>query len=173
MQNSAQGWHVAEWGLWGWVETIFKVIALIAGIAAFFGSNAANSLTIGGNPHLAAGILLALLTLLSLVALTIRFQQKEIISLIFGIVNFLGHLGLLIAILRLPESMTFSIVFGVFYTVGQLTKLQFLNTSGYTESGQTQSGMLRFAIGMPLPTRCSRFSRCYKRDLIFGTPFYR
>lgn len=148
MQNSAQGWHVSEWGLWGWVETIFKVIALIAGIVAFFGANSANPLTIGGNPHLAAAILLALLTLLSLVALGIRFQQKEIISLIFGIMNFLGHLGLLIALLRLPDSMTLSIVFGIFYTIGQLTKLQFLNTSGYTESGQTKSGMLRFAVGM-------------------------
>ena len=148
MQNSAQGWHVAEWGLWGWVETILKVIGLIAGIAAFFGSNSANPLTIGGNPHLAAVILLALLMLLSLGALGLRVQQKEIISLIFGIVNFLGHLGLLIALLRLPDSMTLSLIFGVFYTAGQLTKLQFLNVSGYTESGQTKSGMIRFAVGM-------------------------
>jgi len=148
MQNSAQGWHVAEWGLWGWVETILKVIALVAGIAAFFGSNSANPLTFGGNPHLAAVILLALLTLLSVVALGLRFQQKEIISLIFGVVNLLGHLGLLIALLRLPDSMTLALVFGIFYTAGQLTKLQFLNVSGYTESGQTKSGMLRFAVGM-------------------------
>ncbi len=148
MQNSAQGWHVAEWGLWGWVETLFKLVALIAGIAAFFASNSATPLTIGGNPHLAAAVVMLLLTLLSLVALAIRVQQKEIISLIFGIVNFLGHAGILHAILRLPDSMTLSLVFGVFYTVGQLTKLQFLNASGYTENGQTQSGMLRFAIGM-------------------------
>src|SRR3954466_13909458 len=98
MQNvQAQGWHVAQWGTWGWAETIVKLIGIAAGIAAFFASAGAASFFISGNPHLAAVIWLALLTLIFLVTIGLRFQQRETISLIFAVLNFLGHLALLIA----------------------------------------------------------------------------
>ena len=61
------------------------------------------SSSFGDNPHLAAVILLALLTLASLAQVGIRFTQRETISLIFAVLNLLGHLGLLIALLRVPD----------------------------------------------------------------------
>ena len=143
MQQNAQtqGWHTAQWGTWGWAETILKLIAILAGIIAFF--QTAGDLVIGGNPHLAAVIVLALAALASIAQLGIRFTQKEIVSLIFAVLNLLGHFGLLIALLRVPTDLTLALVFGVFYVLGQLTKVQFLRVTGYTEGGANTSAMLR------------------------------
>src|SRR5689334_15662531 len=101
-QTQAQGWHVAKWGLWGWIETGLKAVGIVAGIIAFFSSSSVSTLTIGGHPHLAAVILLALLTLLTIGVVFIRFTQREVISLIYSVFNFLGHAGLLIALLHVP-----------------------------------------------------------------------
>jgi len=145
--TQVQGWHTSEWGLWGWIETILKLIALGIGILAFF-RTPANDLVLGGNPHLAAVILLVLLSLAAVAQLGIRFQQRETISLIFAVLNLLGHLALLIALLRVMDSRALPVVFGGFYLLGQLTKLQFLRTSGYTEGGADERGMLRVAGAM-------------------------
>lgn len=147
-ETQAQGWHTSEWGAWGWLETILKLIALAAGVVAFVQSNAASPLVIGGNPHLAALILLGLETLGALGQLGIRYVQREIISFVFAILNLLGHLGLLVALLRVPSDLTLFIIFGVFYALGQLVKVQFLRVSGYTEGGSTTRGMVMVSLVM-------------------------
>ena len=134
-------WHTAQWGTWGWAETILKLIAIVAGLIAFVQSR--GEFVLGGNPHLAAVIVLALLSLASIAQVVIRLTQKEIVSMIFAVLNLLGHFGLLIALLRVPPDRTLAIVFGVFYVLGQLTKVQFLRVTGYTESGANSSAMLR------------------------------
>ena len=138
-----QGWHVAEWGTWGWAETILKLIAVVAGMAAFVRTTSYTTFVVSGNQHLAAIILLAVLTLLSIGQIGIRFVQRETISFIFALLNFLGHLALLIAMLHAPQERTLALIFGIFYVLGQLTKVQFLNVTGYTEGGANSSGMAR------------------------------
>jgi len=147
-ETQAQGWHTSEWGAWGWLETILKLIALAAGVIAFFQSNAANPLVVSGNPHLAALILLGLESLGAVAQVGIRFVQREIISFVFAILNLLGHLGLFIALLRVPTDTTLFVIFGVFYALGQLVKVQFLRTSGYTEGGATSRGMVMVSLLM-------------------------
>src|SRR5262245_13936780 len=98
-----QGWHVAQWGVWRWVETILKLVAFGAGFVAFFISLSARALTLRSNPHLAAIVVLVFVTLLSLGMVVLRFRQKQVISLIFGILQALGSLGLLFALLRLVD----------------------------------------------------------------------
>lgn len=147
-ETQAQGWHTSEWGAWGWLETILKLVALAAGVIAFFQSDAANPLVIGDNPYLAALILLGLETLGALAQVGIRFVQREVVSFVFAILNLLGHLGLLVALLRVPTDTTLFIIFGVFYVLGQLVKVQFLRTSGYTEGGATSRGMIMVSLVM-------------------------
>jgi hypothetical protein len=141
-------WHVGSWGLWGWVETILKLVGIVAGLLAFAGSNAAAPLVLANNPELGAVIVLALLTLAWVGALIPRFQQREVISMVFAIINALAHVGLLIALLRSPEPRTLAIVFGVFFILGQLAKDQFLRLSGYTEGGQTTDAMVKVSRGL-------------------------
>lgn len=146
--TQSQGWHTAQWGTWGWAETILKLIAIVAGILAFINSDAAAPFLIGDNPHLAALVVLALLTLGALGQLGIRFMQRETISFGFAVLNLLGHLGLLIAVLRVPDQPTLSLVFGAFYTLGQIVKIQFLRVTGYTEGGASTRGMLIVSVVM-------------------------
>ena len=144
----AQGWHTAQWGTWGWLETIAKCVALVAGFIAFFNPFHPSTFMIGGNPNLAALILLVLLTLASIAQLAIRFRQQETISMIFAVINFLGHVAVLIAVAQVPHHRLWPVLFGAFYVVGQLVKVQFLRVTGYTESGADTAGMLRTAGAM-------------------------
>jgi hypothetical protein len=149
-QTTSQGWHVANWGTWGWIETGLKLVSVAAGLVAFFASNSDTPLTVGGNPELAAVILMAVMTLFTLIPLVLRFTQKEVISMIYAILNFLGHLGLLIALLRL-QPVTWSLpalVFAIFMVLGELSKQRFLAISGYTENGQSSAQMLMFSRGI-------------------------
>ena len=150
MQTTAtdQKWHTAQWGTWGWLETIAKCVALIAGFIALLNPFAGSAFTLGGNPNLAALIVLALLTLASIAQVVIRFGQRETISMAFAILNLLGHVALLIAVAQVPHHRLWPILFGAFYVVGQLVKVQFLRVSGYTEGGANTPGMLRTAAVM-------------------------
>lgn len=149
MQSStSQGWHIANWGTWGWIETILKLIGIGAGMLAFFNSASDAPLVIGGNPKLIAVILVALMTAGMVLAIGLRFTQKEIISIVFSVLNALGHAGLLVALLRIPPDMTLPLVFSVFFVLGELAKYRFMSTTGYTELGQSQAGMVRFSLMM-------------------------
>lgn len=144
--TQTQGWHVAQWGTWGWAETILKLVSIAVGILAFLGTS--GDLMIANHPHLAAVILLVLLALGSIFQLYVRFTQRETISMIFAVLNLLGHLGLLVALLRAPTLTGWALAFGVFYALGQVVKIQFLRVTGYTEGGATTSAMLRIAVVM-------------------------
>lgn len=147
-KTSTQGWHIANWGLWGWAETALKGIGIGAGILAFLNSTGRPDFVVGGNPELAAIILLVLLTLGTIVAFGLRIQQREIISIVFSVFNILGHIGLLVALLRIPDQNTLPIVFGVMYVLGELTKQRFLALTGYTEAGQNSRSMVNFSRGL-------------------------
>jgi len=138
-----QGWHTANWGTLGWLETGLKLAAALVGFIAFVQSSSSNTWTVANHPHLVAVIILALLTLLWIGVLAIRFQQREIISMIYSILNALGHVALLIALLRMPEQRVLPVIFGVLWVLGELVKRRFLTVSGYTESGRSTSTMLQ------------------------------
>lgn len=140
--GNTRTWHVDRWGVWGWIETVLKLIGLGAGLLAFFGSLSTTAgFMLGDNPNLAAVIVLALLTVASLGVLFVRYQQREVISMAFAVAQVLGHVGLLVALLRQPEQTTFAVIFGVFMVLGQLAKMVFLRVTGFTEAGQTPQAM--------------------------------
>lgn len=148
--TTSRGWHIDNWGTWGWIETILKAIAFAIGIWSFLNSDPNTPLTIGGHPELGAVIILAVMTLFSGVALVLRFMQREVISMIFVIGNALGHAGMLVALLRQPDLRMPVLAFAGFMLLGELSKQYFLRTSGYTEAGQNTGGMLRFSYGVLL-----------------------
>lgn len=141
--DKPQGFYIGSWGTWGWIETVLKVIAAAFGIAAFAATTGAGELIIGGNPELLALLLMAGLTTNPLISLTLRIAQKEIISIVFTVFSLLGHAGLLIALARDPlNARGYAIAFGVFYTLGELAKMRFLQVSGYTEFGFNSGTMV-------------------------------
>jgi hypothetical protein len=140
-QSAPTDWHVGQWGTLGWAETGVKVIGMIAAFIAFAQALPSGVLTLGGNPRLGAIIVLALLTLIWLAPIPLRFQQKEIISVIFTLANLLAHTALLVALLYLLPDRTLPIVFGIAYLIGEAIKRRWLIVSGYTEAGRSQSQM--------------------------------
>lgn len=141
--DDRKGFYVGSWGAWGWIETGIKAVAIAVGVAAFFATSGAGGLIVGGNPELAALALMAGLTLNPLISLAIRIGQKEIISIVFTVFNLLGHVGMLLALARDPETArTFGLAFAAIYTLGELAKMRFLQVSGYTELGLDNSGMV-------------------------------
>lgn len=142
-----QGWHTANWGFLGWLETGFKLAALVVGFIAFAQAGSGD-LMLANHPRIVAVIVFALLTLVWIGTLVLRFQQREIISMIFGIVQALGHIALLVAILRAPTQNTLPAIFGVLYVVGELVKQRFLVTTGYSEGGQSTGTIVNFSRGL-------------------------
>lgn len=134
-KSSQKGWHVANWGLWGWIETALKLVTAGAGILAFLNSPPEAPLVFGENPELLAVLILAAGLLGVTVMVTFRFIQREIISIVFAILLWLGHAGMLIALLRLFGANSYGIVFALFYILGELAKQRFLAETGYTEGG--------------------------------------
>lgn len=143
-----QGWHTANWGLCGWLETGVKLVGIVFGFVAFFQAISGGSFTLSGHPHLAAVIVLGLLTFVAVGVIAVRIQQREIISVAFAIINALGHLAVLVAILWKPTETTLPLLFGVAYVIGNLVKIRFLGISGYTESGASSRMMHNFTWGM-------------------------
>jgi hypothetical protein len=142
-QTQAQGWHVGSWGLWGWLETIIKFVGMLAAYAAFFTSS--GDPVIGGNPELGAILITALVGLGYVGALAVRFQQREIISMAFAILNVLAHIAVILALLRNPSQTTLPLVFAIANIIGEIIKQVWLSQTGYTEMGQTRDGMMRFS----------------------------
>ncbi|MCU0465791.1 MAG: hypothetical protein MUF38_14640 [Anaerolineae bacterium] len=139
-----QGWHIINWGVLGWVETAFKVAAIIAALLAFGATGAASDFQIVGNPRLFSVIILALATLATIAQIGLRLQLKDIIALAFAVAYFIGHSALLIALLRAPAiAQGYGIAFAVLILAGDVVKFRWLTVSGYTEAGVPTSGLFK------------------------------
>lgn len=149
-QQLAKGWHVRNWGTWGWLETGAKLIGISAGLIAFTLTTPSNTMQVSeaGTPDIVAMGILGLLTLLLVFALVMRIGQREIISVAFAIANVLGHAGLLFYLLRTPDASMLPLIFGSAFVVGEGIKQRFLTATGYTENGAQTSQMLLFVRGL-------------------------
>jgi len=139
-------WHTAKWGAWGWAETVVKLVAIGLGLWAGKVSIFAPWVTPGLDLRLVALVLLALATVGAVVQLTLRIKQKETISFVFALLNLLGHLGLVWAVVHGEFPLVVAALFGGFYVLGQAIKVGFLRATGYTEEGADSAGIQRFAV---------------------------
>ncbi|MBK9124180.1 MAG: hypothetical protein IPM16_13830 [Chloroflexi bacterium] len=147
--SKLQGWHVANWGLYGWIETALKGIALIIGLAAALSTPDA-PLMLDGHPRLLAVLLLIGLSLGTLVQVTFRVIQREVISILFAVLNTGGHFGLVLALLRDPALQIAPLLFCGFYLLGELAKQRFLRTTGYVEGGLDSAAIIRTSLFLAL-----------------------
>jgi hypothetical protein len=142
--SQPHGWHVAQWGFLGWVETALKGAAILIALAAFIATGAATELRIGDNPRLFSIILLTLATLATVAQIGLRLRLKDIIALAFAAAYFIGHSALWVALLRAPESAQgYAVAFAVLILAGDVVKLRWLGVSGYTEGGVPTAGLFK------------------------------
>lgn len=150
MTSTRQGWHVTNWGLYGWIETALKGIALVIGIAAALSIPVDAPLALAGHPRVLAVLLLLGLSLGTLVQLTFRVIQREVISVLFAVLNTAGHVGIVWALLRDPTIQIAPLLFCAFYLLGELAKQRFLRTTGYVEGPLDSASIIRTSLFLAL-----------------------
>jgi hypothetical protein len=127
--TSSRSWHIAHWPLLAWLETIIKLAALTIGIIAGI-----NALSVGGfalptGLQLAQFVILLVLSLGLIAAIFDRIADREIIAMIFVVVNNVGHWGML---LGLATGSEYLLWFAGLMLLGDLVKLWFIRMHDFT-----------------------------------------
>src|SRR5258708_32119265 len=96
----AQGWHTAQWGTWGWLETIAKCVALVAGVIAFFNPFHPSTFLVGGRSK-SFPLFLPVFLLFRVHAHTCRpLQPQGNDAHDVGLTNLCSRVGVLLVVVR-------------------------------------------------------------------------
>ena len=129
--REAPAWHVARWGLLGWIETAFKSAAFLCAYVAL-----ATSITTGwaapGWIRVAELVLIGIATAGLLAAIGDRLLEREIIAMVFVVFNNLAHLALLASLVTTAGPGRLLTVFALLMLCGELVKIRFLRSTGFT-----------------------------------------
>ena len=151
--NNPSGWHFYNWTFLGWIETGFKFVAIILGIWTFCSSRFSQIWIIPSGTHMVQWIFLGVLSLGIFAAIYNRWQNREIVSMIFVLFNNLGHWGMFLALLR-NSGWSILPIYAFFMMLGDLTKVIFLKQQHYSEKNISPSIFIKltliFAIGYGL-----------------------
>jgi len=126
-----RAWHVGDWGFLGWLETALKLVGVGIGIAALV-SAAGHSADGPGGARLAEAVILGALCLALLAAIADRFADREIVGMAFILAMNTGHIAMLVALGRDPGVGSYLVAFAALMLAGDLVKLVFLATTGFT-----------------------------------------
>jgi hypothetical protein len=137
MTTSRPAWHVARWPALAWIETAIKVVALGVGIDALVRARG-GSADIDGR-RLIEIIVLAVLCLGLVGSIADRLSGREIVAMVFVVVNNIGHLAMLAALFIHADTDGHLMLFAALMLVGDVVKLGFLATSGFRVRDVPQS----------------------------------
>jgi hypothetical protein len=127
-------WHVGDYGPLGWVETAVKAAAFLCAYVAF--AHALDrDLHSPDGIHLVELVLLGTAELGLLAAIGDRLIERELIAVAFVLFNNAAHLGMLYALVAVPGPGGLVSVFCGLMLAGELIKLAWLRTTGFTVRG--------------------------------------
>jgi len=129
MTKPAVKWHIAKWPPLAWLETIIKLVALIIGISAGVMALAVGEFALPAGTELAQFIILIILSLGLITAIFDRIADREIIAMIFVVLNNLGHWGMVLGLAAASEWLLW---FAGFMLLGDLVKLLFIRVNQFT-----------------------------------------
>jgi hypothetical protein len=119
-------WHVAEWPPLAWLETGIKSIALALGIVTAVRALSGGGLAWPGGLRLAQLVVQVVLSLGLVAAIFDRIVEREIVAMVFVIVNNLGHWGVVVALASEVGPGGLLTAFAGLMLIGDLAKLTFL-----------------------------------------------
>ncbi len=128
--TSQKPWHIAHWPPLAWLETLIKLIAIGLGISALFRAFGASNIDLPSGLELIQLAILVLLSLGLLAAIFDRFADREIISMIFVVLNNLGHWGMVAALTTSIDAPL--VLFAGLMLLGDLVKIVFIHHDGFT-----------------------------------------
>ena len=129
MTNPAVKWHIAKWPALAWLETIIKLVALIIGISAGMNALVGGEFAFPTGAKLVQFIILIILSLGLVTAIFDRIADREIIAMIFVVLNNLGHWGMVLGLAAASEHLLW---FASFMLLGDLVKLLFIRVNHFT-----------------------------------------
>jgi len=131
-KRELKSWHIYNWTFLGWAETGVKSIAITLGMWAFYLSRNSQAWILPSGNRLIQWIILGILSLGIFFAIFNRWQNKEIVSMIFVFFNNFGHWGMFLALIRNTGWFLLP-YFALLMMLGDLAKILFLKQMRYTE----------------------------------------
>ncbi len=131
-RSDVKGWYVADWPPLAWIETALKAVALVIGILALIQALKGNAFMLPRGFRLGQLVVLGLLSLGLVAAIFDRWVEREVVAMIFVIVNNLGHWGMVVALAARPGPGVSLIAFAALMLLGDLVKLVFLKVHDFT-----------------------------------------
>jgi hypothetical protein len=125
------GWHVARWGRLGWIETGVKSVAFLCAYVALASSIATGWSTPTGI-RIVELVLVGVATVGLLAAIGDRLLEREVVAMVFVCFNNLAHLALLASLVTTNGPGRLLTAFAVLMMCGELVKLRFLYSTGFT-----------------------------------------
>jgi hypothetical protein len=130
--TGSKRWYVAQWPPLAWLETVIKLAGLIIAIVAFIDTLDARSFDFPSGAQLVQWLILVFLSLGLIAAIFDRFIEHEIVAMGFAIINNVGHWSLVTTLLFTPRPTSELLAFASLMLLGDLVKVWFLNTSGFS-----------------------------------------
>ena len=146
-RSSTKKWYVGDWPPLAWAETVLKLAAIVFGIVAFVQAVSAGAFSLPSGPRLAQFLVLAFLSLGLLVATFDRLAEREIVAMIFVILNNLGHWGMVVALAAEPGPGWMLTAFAALMLVGDLVKFVGDRQHVVDAHAGCQQGLVRVAQG--------------------------
>jgi hypothetical protein len=137
VNTDSNRWHVAHWPPLTWLETVLKLGALAFGVLGLAAAISSGRFILPEGARLAQMVLLALLSLGLSVAILDRYIEREIVSMIFIIINNLGHWGMVAYLSAATHPADRLVPFALFMLIGDGAKLLFLHTHRYSVRGRS------------------------------------
>jgi hypothetical protein len=129
---AARRWHVDRWPPLAWLETVVKLVAIVLGIVAGVQALSSGNFSRPAGPQLAQLIILALLSFGLVAAIFDRLAGREIVAMIFVVLNNLGHWGMVLALATNPGPGWMLPAFAALMLLGDLVKLLFLKVHDFS-----------------------------------------
>lgn len=138
MMTTSRSWHVKRWPPLARLETAVKLIALGAGMTTAVTAISAADLSLPGGLRLVQLIILAILSLGLVAAIFDRLADREIVAMIFVILNNLGHWGMVVALLSASTAARAVWLFAGLMLLGDLIKIAFIKVEQFTVRDYSQ-----------------------------------
>ena len=124
--SGQRGWHVANWGPWGWAETAVKLVAIVVAVVSLADGAA---LAVADDHRLTYWILVGV-AVGYVLAIADRLMDRELVALAFLAANLVGHwsLVLVMGLDGWPGSVV--VAFALLMLLGDLIKIAYFAVTG-------------------------------------------
>lgn len=125
-------WYVAHWPALAWLETTIKFIGLLVALITVLMTIFEGEFEFPASTRMVQWIVLFAMSLGLLLAIYDRIVERELVAMGFVIINNIGHWGMVIALMFTPPPDGELMIFAGMMMFGDIIKLWFLYTSGFT-----------------------------------------